>query len=166
MCTFLQADRYCSLFALAVSLSFTDRVVDLLGSLQWRTHVHTVSAPCQKACKVKKTHSVMLRKIFWRLFVWDKNKNICCWVWDFVEFCFKMKSEHQGQMGTAREKISKEGFEITLQHIYNSLSGRGYKTQKACDLKKKCSKKLPVLLFQFKLNYQLMRTKMCNLFCS
>lgn len=69
-------------------------------------------------------------------------------------------------MGTVKEKISKEGFEITLQHIFNLLSGRGYKTQKACDLKKKCSKKLPALLFQIKLTNQIMRTKMCNLFCS
>lgn len=40
-------------------------------------------------------------------------------------------------MGTMKEKISTEGFEITLQHTFNLLSGRGYKTQKACDLKKK-----------------------------
>lgn len=36
-------------------------------------------------------------------------------------------------MGTVREKIGNEGFEITLQCIYDLLSGRGYKTQKACD---------------------------------
>lgn len=36
-------------------------------------------------------------------------------------------------MGTVREKIGKEGFEITLRCIYDLLSQRGYKTQKAFD---------------------------------
>lgn len=68
------------------------------------------------------------------MFFCDKNKNFCCWVLDFVEFFFLKRKEAIGsKMGTVREKIGKEGFEITLRCIYDLLSQRGYKTQKAFD---------------------------------
>lgn len=48
-------------------------------------------------------------------------------------FCRDVKQEVSSKMGTEGEKIVKEISEITLQSIYDLLSRRGYKTQKACD---------------------------------
>lgn len=43
-------------------------------------------------------------------------------------FFLKRKEEISGKMGTVREKIGKEGFEITLQCVYEFLSRTRYKT--------------------------------------
>jgi len=59
------------------------------------------------------------------MFISDNTKNFCWWVLDFVEVFLEGKEEISGKMGTVREKIGKEGFEITHQYIYDSLSRRG-----------------------------------------
>lgn len=47
----------------------------------------------------------------------------------FAEVFLERKKEVSGKMGTVREKLGKEGFEMTLQCIYDLLGRRGYKPQ-------------------------------------